>query len=209
MDEETFLARVRAALKGCPPAQPPRDYQVARLVGRDADLVERFEAMAADAGMEVQRLRTADQLADAIERIVAETSAKLVYCPPEDWPHRSSALDRLRAAGCQIVERPNEEQVFAAGVGLTAASAGIAETGSLVLMSGSQRARMASLAPPVHVAVLQAADILPDLIDWAEQTKELPAHLTFITGPSKSADIEQELVTGVHGPGRVVVLIAE
>lgn len=209
MDEETFLSRVRAALRGCPPTAEPRSYEVARLVSGEVDRLEHFERMAREAGMELRRVSNVQQLVQAIEQIVAETRARLVYCPPQDWPGRAEVLERLRGLGCEIIERPDEEQLFTADLGLTAALAGIAETGSLVVASGFDSARLASLAPPVHLAVLQASAIIPDLIDWAERAKDLPAHLTFITGPSKSADIEQELVVGVHGPGRVWVLVVE
>ncbi len=209
MDENEFLARVRAALQGCPPAPRPRAYEVARLVGPEVDRRERFEAMARDAGMDIRRAGNTQHLIDAIEEIVTETGARRVLCPPQDWPGRAEVLERLRSLGCQIAARPSKEEIFAADLGLTSASAGIAETGSLVEVSGSESSRLASLAPPVHVAVLSASAILGDLIDWAERAAPLPAHLTFITGPSKSADIEQQLVVGVHGPGRVFVLIVE
>jgi L-lactate utilization protein LutC len=209
MDESTFLSRVRKALTNSPRSEPPGDYSVARLSGPDADLVARFEAMASDAGMQVTRLAGADALPDAVAQIVVGAGGRLVFCPPEDFPARADVLDRLRAGGCRIVEEPGADEVFAADVGLTAAGRGVAETGSIELCSGSTAARMASLAPPTHVAVLRASAIVPDLLDWAQHAEELPAHAALVTGPSKSADIELTLVTGVHGPGKVFVLVVE
>ena len=69
--------------------------------------------------------------------------------------------------------------------------------------------RSLSLLPPVHVAVAERRQILPDLFDLfaALGTDELPANVSIITGPSKTGDIELRLVTGVHGPGEVHVLL--
>jgi L-lactate dehydrogenase complex protein LldG len=85
----------------------------------------------------------------------------------------------------------------------------IAETGTLVCVSGASSARGASLIPPVHIAVLEEGQILADLFDYFEQLdpQDLPANVNMITGPSKTADIEGVLVTGMHGPGAVHVVL--
>ncbi|RMF02411.1 MAG: hypothetical protein D6768_08330 [Chloroflexi bacterium] len=99
-------------------------------------------------------------------------------------------------------------------VGVSGVLAGLADTGSLVVHSGAGQARAASLVPPVHVALLSVGDLYPDLPTWmaAQGAGVLPqtANVVFITGPSKTADIELNLVVGVHGPGEVhVILVAE
>src|SRR5690606_18699946 len=92
--------------------------------------------------------------------------------------------------------------------------AAIAETGSLVCCSDGGHSRGLSLIPPVHIAIVRKSDILPDMFDFwpryaQSQPDELPSSIAFITGPSKTADIEGVLITGVHGPGRVFVLVVE
>lgn len=69
--------------------------------------------------------------------------------------------------------------------------------------------RLASLAVPVHIAILPESRILADLLDWAEWTRSMPyaSGQVLITGPSKTGDIEMNLVTGVHGPGHVYVVL--
>jgi L-lactate dehydrogenase complex protein LldG len=74
--------------------------------------------------------------------------------------------------------------------------------------------RVASLLPPVYVAVVERAQIVPDLFDVVEHFEsqvpsDLPSNLTFITGPSKTGDIESKLVTGVHGPGKWHVIVID
>ena len=72
-------------------------------------------------------------------------------------------------------------------------------------------ARGASLIPPVHIALLDRTQIVGDLFDYFDRLAStgLPANINLITGPSKTADIEGILITGVHGPGVVHVLLLE
>ena len=98
----------------------------------------------------------------------------------------------------------------AAEVGVTGCDAAIAETGSLVLLSDEGKPRTASLLPPVHLAVVRRADICPGMGDFLrERAADVAAAAccTFVTGPSRTADIELTLTLGVHGPGRVIVVL--
>lgn len=95
-----------------------------------------------------------------------------------------------------------------ADVGISAAVAALVETGSVILESGPGRSRMATLLPPVHIAVVPRHLLTTDLFTWAaERQGAMPAAITIVTGPSKTADIEQTLAVGVHGPKRYVVLV--
>ena len=96
-----------------------------------------------------------------------------------------------------------------ADVGLSTAEWAIAETGSLVLASGPGRGRSVTLLPPTYVAVLPAGRVLPTLAEAIEKYagKALPSNVCFHTGPSRSGDIEMSLVTGMHGPGDVHVIL--
>jgi L-lactate dehydrogenase complex protein LldG len=87
----------------------------------------------------------------------------------------------------------------------------IAETGSLVIKSSAQHGRAISLVPIVHVAIVEAKNCIADLLDLMELLgKEgVGNNVSIITGPSKTADIEGALVTGVHGPGEVQVFILQ
>lgn len=95
-----------------------------------------------------------------------------------------------------------------ADVGISASQAAFAETGSVVMSSGIGQSRLATLLPPVHIALLATGQLLPDIFSWAQNRKgEMPANLLFITGPSKTADIEQTMAIGVHGPQRFIVIL--
>jgi L-lactate dehydrogenase complex protein LldG len=96
------------------------------------------------------------------------------------------------------------------GGGLTGADAGLAESGSIVLRSGPGRPRSASLLPGLHVAVLAVDRLVRSLAHYAAQHPAAPqgiSNLVVVTGPSRSADIEQELTLGVHGPRQLHVIL--
>jgi L-lactate dehydrogenase complex protein LldG len=95
-------------------------------------------------------------------------------------------------------------------VGLTGAQGGLADTGTLALISGPGRGRLASLLPPVHIAVLPAHKLYPSLPAFlaAHPTAATEgSNLVFITGPSRTADIELTLSMGVHGPKEIHAII--
>jgi len=105
-----------------------------------------------------------------------------------------------------------KEDLFTFDVGITSAQAGIAETGTLVLDSSQERNRLVSLIPPVHIAILDASKIfltLGETLAALEGGPELSPAITFITGPSRTADIELTLTLGVHGPQELYVIINE
>jgi L-lactate dehydrogenase complex protein LldG len=109
-----------------------------------------------------------------------------------------------------LTSADRRQELAGALVGITGAHAGLAETGSLVLASGPGRSRLASLLPPLHVAVLRRDLIVESLADLVAQRPELMtagANVVCITGPSRTADIEHTLTRGVHGPREVHVVV--
>jgi len=98
----------------------------------------------------------------------------------------------------------------AAEVGITSADYALADTGTLVMFSSGQEARMISLLPPVHVAVLPKERMLTgldELFSLVPLPAERSSSMVLITGPSRTADIEQILIRGVHGPGAIHVIV--
>jgi L-lactate dehydrogenase complex protein LldG len=106
-------------------------------------------------------------------------------------------------------DSPRDRQA-AAEIGVTGCDAALAETGSLVLLSGPGRPRAASLLPPIHLAVVRAAELRFGAEEYFRERGGAIASAaccTFVTGPSRTADIELTLTLGVHGPGRVLVVV--
>jgi L-lactate dehydrogenase complex protein LldG len=95
-----------------------------------------------------------------------------------------------------------------AEAGVSEALYGLADTGSVVLAASPQEPRARSLLPAVHVTLLREDRILPGLDElFAAVGDRLPSALAIVTGPSRSADIEQRLTVGVHGPREVHVVL--
>jgi len=92
-----------------------------------------------------------------------------------------------------------------AKAGITGLDAIIADTGTLVIASKSAGDRVASLVPPVHIALLEGVRMYQSLEDYLEDADPTLTH-QFITGPSRTADIEKKLVLGVHGPVRLILI---
>jgi L-lactate dehydrogenase complex protein LldG len=110
------------------------------------------------------------------------------------------------------VETWKERLFFETDAAVTSSLGGIAETGTLVLWPTPEEPRLMSLVPPVHFCVLAVSALYPTFTAamaeqrWAEQ---MPTNALLISGPSKSADIEQTLAYGVHGPRELVVLLVD
>jgi len=107
-------------------------------------------------------------------------------------------------------DAPNAHDIFQFDVGISNAQAGIAETGTLVLDSARERHRLVSLVPPVHIAIINASSIVETLgeaLTLLQKDKEISPAITFITGPSRTADIELTMAIGVHGPRELYVIV--
>ena len=112
----------------------------------------------------------------------------------------------------EVAVNPSVAELFGYDVGISTAQAAIAETGTLVLESEAERHRLVSLVPPVHIAIIDAADIcltLGEALAAAGQGTQLSPTITFVTGPSRTADIEMTLAIGVHGPQELFVIVNE
>lgn len=110
----------------------------------------------------------------------------------------------------RATEAFSRDAIAATGAGITSADYALADTGSLVIFTESNEARLLSLLPPCHIAVIDSSQIVPSLDD-VFRLRPLPGDqssaMVVITGPSRTADIEMRLVRGVHGPGEIHVII--
>ncbi len=224
MSRDSFLARVRdAAAAGR--KYRIRDYQtVDPAAGRtsgDDDLPARMAKEVELAGGCAHLVNHLDAARDVLSRLLTEAAPKSALC----WQH--PVLDRLRLeellAGHgieavtyrRLAKLPRDEQrskMLAAGIGITGTTLAIAETGTLAVASSPGSERLASLVPPIHVAIVERNQIVPDLFDLfgqheADPLDSMPTNLTLITGPSKTGDLELRLTTGVHGPGECHVIV--
>lgn len=209
MSREDVLDRVRSALgrtRGeVAPDPPPVRIRIPEhsLETRVSGFVERLEALAGQA----LRVATPRDAGEAVRELLqnrcalASPAAYLAEC----------GITQLPGVHCAAAD-PNEwRQLCAtAAVGVTSADYALADTGTLVMLSTPAEARMISLLPPAHIAVLPCERVLSgldELFALMPDPAAASSSMVLITGPSRTADIEQILVRGVHGPGQVTVVL--
>jgi L-lactate dehydrogenase complex protein LldG len=206
MSRDHILHKIRTALgrgAGQAVADPPpariRVPQVS-MDARVASILERVRALAGEA-VESDDPRAFVAHAIAGKTAVASNAPFLTECGIVGLPGvRSGITDREEL----------RELCATCDVGITSSDYALADTGTLVLLSSPQEARMISLLPPAHIAVVPRARILTGLdepFSLLPNPAESSSSMVLITGPSRTADIEQILVRGVHGPGVLSVVV--
>jgi L-lactate utilization protein LutC len=137
----------------------------------------------------------------------------LILEPPELSEHACTPEHAPLPADAHLLEE-YRQVLSTAGIGVTTADYAIADTGTLVLTTGGEHHRLVSLLPPVHICLLDSrrlyaslSHLLAHLHEEFYDAGSPPQATTFITGPSRTADIEQTLTIGVHGPHRLEVLL--
>jgi len=192
------------------PVPPVIPDAVARLVGKDVNLVDHFVQSAMDAKFQVARV-SAGEIGEHLVEFLRVNQCKTVGIPTSELLDRLGVEKVIQDSGVAVV-RWGESTLDAAydlDCCVTDVYAAVAETGSLVIKPTAGHGRALSLVPPIYIAIVEAASIVPDLIDLLEMIAAAPRvpNVTLITGPSKTADIEGVLVTGVHGPGLVQIYL--
>ena len=147
-------------------------------------------------------------ITDVLSRIITDLNGQRIAISDDPEVKRL-----LYATDLEIEElgiAPDAHDIFRFDVGISTAQAAIADTGTLILDSACERHRLVSLVPPVHIAIINASAIvetLSDALTLLQKDKEISPAVTFITGPSRTADIELTLAIGVHGPQELFVIV--
>lgn len=202
-----ILARVRGAQRTA--VLPHTRHETASESRRSqtpspAESMARLERELKALGIDVHQAATPVELRDTVRLIVG--GQRVLSWDRDALPH--DVFDVLHEPLTSSAARGEQA---AAEVGVTGCDAAVAETGSLVLLSAPGRARTVSLLPPTHLAIVGRNDVVPTLADAFHRLQDrmrASASCTVITGPSRTADIELTLTLGIHGPGRIIVVIA-
>jgi L-lactate dehydrogenase complex protein LldG len=167
------------------------------------DVVARFRGCAESMQSTTDRVGALAEVPAAVARYLTATGLPLAGCM---WP-RIAGLD-WAGAGLALEPRAASDRD---AVGVTGVFAALAETGTLMLVSGPDTPATASLLPETHVAIVPAGRIVQRMEEgWAlarAELGELPRVVNFVSGPSRTADIDQTLVLGAHGPYRLHMVI--
>lgn len=236
---EEILARIKTALSGADHSihgfirdeATQRDdgsHLVRAIRARCAEnralLVERFKREFAAVGGMLHLASSAQAACDHVIRIASTHKTRLGVGWNVPIVDAIGLRSRLEQGGIQffngsggVNDQDFANRAAAAEIGVTAVDYALADTGTLVLRTGLGRARSVSLLPPVHIALLKPDQIIPGLDELfplladtsAGSNGTLDSALTFITGPSRTADIELTLVVGVHGPQELHVVLLD
>ena len=143
-----------------------------------------------------------------------EKKLKTMTCPDLVAKDRDILLKLCKSANLDLLDEDLRTKAFAIDTCLTWADYGIADTGTLMLASDSEEIRIATMLATVHIAMLPVSKIRPETADIEKELdnilkKDTPSYTAFITGASRTADIERVLAIGVHGPVEHHLLLIE
>lgn len=171
--------------------------------------IELFIAMAQEVQTTVARVSSPAAVPEAVARYLAAENlpAELVMAPDPSLdvaPWRAWPLLRVRRGRAEAEDK----------VSLTSCHAAIAETGTLMLISGPDTPTTLNFLPDTHIVVVRGEQVVATYEDgWdrlrAKAPEALPRVINFITGPSRTADIEQHMELGAHGPRRLHIVLVE
>jgi L-lactate dehydrogenase complex protein LldG len=197
-DREKIFSDIKSALNVLPERTPYPEWSDALPISNNIDLAEPLK------GQFAEKLKAAsgkffDSRDSLVEFLVSEGST-FGYCDPALASHLEGV------EGISFDTEYDMAKVDEYKFGITKGSAGIAESGTIVLRDQDTSARLGALAPWIHIAVIEEKDIVPSPLQAIQRFGDDPS-VIFCTGPSKTADVEGILIQGVHGPGVQIALI--
>jgi len=178
---------------------------------QNVSLIERFRENLVSIGGNCSVVSSTQKAAQAVRTIIE--NVKVRHIAVSDAPLVEKTVEFLKT-DAEFLTNASATALFECDVGITSAQWAIAETGTLVLESEKEFNRLTSLVPPVHICLLEAkrmrqtlGEIL--LILNADGRENLSRTVTFITGPSRTSDIELTLAIGVHGPAELHAIVID
>ena len=197
--KENILKRIRKALSNPVPLPFPQSEGTSDiyLPATDDMGVSFAETFTKLQGKFVYCEKEAD-LHQQLQQLITAKEWIKIFCSNPEWSNRYS--NTISLATCDV--------------SITGCEMLVARTGSIVLSSAEQHGRTASVYAPVHICIAYTNQLVYDVKDALQLLKEkyagnIPSFITFASGPSRTADIEKTLVTGVHGPKEVYLFLVE
>lgn len=211
-DKKTFSVKLNEDISEQNSIGIPGEFQPNNRILTD-QFVEEVRKISGNANV----VESEDEIRDFIIRLIEERGFSSFTIWESDLLQRLHLRDDLQNKGLKFASPNNKEEMAKADIGITEADFAIAETGTIVLTANEKQPRTVSLIPPIHIAILKSTKIagnindlfalLSNSISEMGSIDELTSCMTFITGPSRTADIELNLTLGVHGPKEILVLV--
>lgn len=183
-------------------------------------LAERFGEILAAVGGTAHGPLAVDEALDLLVQLCRERAAGAAVALSTGDPvvQKLGVEGRLAAAGLDVLTPDDvfwRERLAEAGVGVTGAVVAAAASGTVGIVCGPRAPRATSLVPPAHICLVFRGTMVEDLAEAlrrcgpAAGAADLPSGLVWVSGPSRSADLELVLTVGVHGPGSVDVIVVD
>jgi L-lactate dehydrogenase complex protein LldG len=199
-DREKIFSAIRAALAPLPERTAKPEWDDSLVVCKPSGEFDSLKAQFADK-LAFASSRYYDSI-ETVAKFLKEEDSTFGYCDPA----LASLFEGIE--GIRFDTEYDPAKINDYSFGITKASAGIAESGTIMLKDTETSARLGALAPWIHIAVLNEADIVPSIPAAIQRFGDDPS-IIFATGPSKTADVEGILIEGVHGPGIQIALVIE
>ena len=185
-----------------------------------AGLVERFAEILTAVGGTAHGPLPVDEALDLLVHLCQKRTAGAAVALSTGDPvvQQLGVEERLAAAGLEVLTPEDvfwQERLAEAGVGVTGAVTAAAASGTVGIACGPRAPRATSLVPPAHICLVFRATMVEDLAEAIRRctptanAADLPSGLVWVSGPSRSADLELVLTVGVHGPGSVDVIVVD
>lgn len=191
----------------------PEGKQAAVSDKKPGHLYEEFKLSAEAVAARVDRVADNREAVRKIAEIIKETGAKKVVAACSPLVDSLGLETVLQGAVSSMHCRDLRQNAVDADLGISGFDLAIVETGTLVQDASDIDSRLVSMLPPVHVALVCTEDLVPTLRDaldrYNNNLKALPPYLAFVSGPSRTADIERVLTIGVHGPGELRIIFID
>ncbi len=182
-------------------------------------LIEQFASEINQVNGKARKISDKDEINENVLNLFNQYKAKTFKIWDTPFLNSLRLKEFLTEKGFGNVQSEQKKSLAEVDIGITEVDYAIADSGTLVLLTDSDKPRLDSLIVPIHVAIVEAGKIVRNIFDLIEildselannnGCKTLPGCITFITGPSRTADIEFILTLGVHGPKELHVLVTD
>ena len=219
---EEILHTIRQGLKGASSKQnfaernfPDEAQEIKQsTIGQRGNLKAQFISELNNVNTKVLEASDETEIAKSLLELVKEKELGSFSIWESQFLKKLKIKEELKNAGLKLVTAMNKNRIAKSDIGVTEVDYAIADTGTLVLLANKNQPRSVSLLPPTHLAIVRPENLVRNIHDLfvilkgrLTEGEDITSCMTFITGPSRTADIELNLTLGVHGPKELYVII--
>lgn len=219
---EAILHTIRKGLKGASSEEnfTKRNFsneaqEIQQLIGeQQSNLKSQFISELSNVNTNILETSDETEINKIILNLAEEKKLKSFSIWESQYLKEIKLKRTLKDEGLKLITAKNKNRIADSDIGITEVDYAIADTGTLVLLANKNQPRSVSLLPPIHLAIVREGNLVRNINDLfiilkskLEEGADMTSCMTFITGPSRTADIELNLTLGVHGPKELNVII--